>query len=256
MGFSKVLATDGGDALMIKISVSDVRMTYRVLMNRPSTLKELTRDFFHRKVRIMEIKALQGISFEVSSGEVVAIIGRNGAGKSTLLKILAKVLPPTDGRVQTIGTIAPMIELGAGFHPEMSGSENILFYSALMGRDTKKTKARISEIGEWAGVTDHLDLPLRAYSSGMIARLAFATATAETADIILIDEILSVGDAEFQIKSRQRLMEMISKGSSIILVSHDLNAVRDLATRTIWLEKGVVKMSGPTEQVVSEYEKQ
>jgi ABC-type polysaccharide/polyol phosphate transport system ATPase subunit len=149
-----------------------------------------------------------------------------------------------------------MIELGAGFHPELTGAENVLFYSALMGRDIRNTKKRVSAIGEWAGVTDHMDYPLRTFSSGMVARLAFATATDETADVLLIDEVLSVGDADFQLKSSARMTEMISKGAAVVLVSHDMSAVRRLAQKAIWLENGVVKMSGPTEQVVSAYEKQ
>jgi ABC-type polysaccharide/polyol phosphate transport system ATPase subunit len=149
-----------------------------------------------------------------------------------------------------------MIELGAGFHPEMTGAENVLFYSTLMGRDMNRTKSRTQAIGEWAGVSDHMDFPLRTFSSGMVARLAFATATDETADVLLIDEVLSVGDADFQLKSSTRMSELINKGAAVVLVSHDMSAVRKLASKAIWLENGVVKMSGPTEQVVSAYEKQ
>jgi ABC-type polysaccharide/polyol phosphate transport system ATPase subunit len=192
----------------------------------------------------------------VDSGEVIAIIGKNGAGKSTLLKILARVLPPTSGTAKISGSIAPMIELGAGFHPEMSGEENVLLYSTLMGRDVNKTKTRTQSIGEWAGVTDHMDFPLRTFSSGMVARLAFATATDESTDVLLIDEVLSVGDADFQKKSSARMTELIEKGAAVVLVSHDMTAVRKLAQKAIWLENGVVKMSGPTEQVVAAYEKQ
>jgi ABC-2 type transport system ATP-binding protein len=199
--------------------------------------------------------ALKDVSFTVNSGEVIAVIGKNGAGKSTLLKILAQVLPPTSGKAKVSGSIAPMIELGAGFHPEMTGAENVLFYSTLMGRDMHRTKSRTAEIGEWAGVTDHMDFPLRTFSSGMVARLAFATATDETADVLLIDEVLSVGDADFQAKSSQRMTELINKGAAVVLVSHDMTAVRKLAQKAIWLENGVVKMSGPTEQVVAAYEK-
>jgi ABC-type polysaccharide/polyol phosphate transport system ATPase subunit len=201
-------------------------------------------------------QALKDVSFTVDSGEVIAIIGKNGAGKSTLLKILARVLPPTSGTAKISGSIAPMIELGAGFHPEMSGEENVLLYSTLMGRDVNKTKTRTQSIGEWAGVTDHMDFPLRTFSSGMVARLAFATATDESTDVLLIDEVLSVGDADFQKKSSARMTELIEKGAAVVLVSHDMTAVRKLAQKAIWLENGVVKMSGPTEQVVSAYEKQ
>jgi ABC-2 type transport system ATP-binding protein len=241
---------------MATIEITNVSFTYRVLKNRSGTLKELFKDFISRKVRVENYQALKDVSFTVDSGEVIAIIGKNGAGKSTLLKILARVLPPTSGTAKISGSIAPMIELGAGFHPEMSGEENVLLYSTLMGRDVNKTKTHTQSIGEWAGVTDHMDFPLRTFSSGMVARLAFATATDESTDVLLIDEVLSVGDADFQKKSSARMTELIEKGAAVVLVSHDMTAVRKLAHKAIWLENGVVKMSGPTEQVVSAYEKQ
>ena len=240
---------------MATIEISGVSLTYRVLMNHAGSLKELARDILHRKARVQNYIALTDISFEVAPGEVMAIIGKNGAGKSTLLKILARVLPPSTGTVKISGSIAPMIELGAGFHPEMSGAENVLLYSTLMGRDVGKTRSRINAIGEWAGVTSHMDFPLRTFSSGMVARLAFATATDEPADVLLIDEVLSVGDAEFQIKSSTRMAQLINKGSAVVLVSHDMNAVRKHADKTLWLENGRARMFGPTNSVVSEYER-
>jgi ABC-type polysaccharide/polyol phosphate transport system ATPase subunit len=243
-----------GDALMAVIKLENVGFTYRVLLNRTGSLKELFKEAVHGRVRMIDYVALSGVSFELNAGEVVAIIGRNGAGKSTLLKILAGVLPPTEGKSVVNGSIAPMIELGAGFHQEMTGSENVLFYSVLMGRKMKKVKSRIAAIGEWAGVTDHMDFPLRTFSSGMVARLAFATATDEKADVLLVDEILSVGDAEFQKKSRARMDQFIASGAAVVLVSHDLNSVRELSTRTIWLEGGHVKMFGETGAVVDAYE--
>jgi ABC-type polysaccharide/polyol phosphate transport system ATPase subunit len=147
-----------------------------------------------------------------------------------------------------------MIELGAGFHPEMTGAENVLFYSALMGRDIKSVKERTPAIGEWAGVTDHMDFPLRTFSSGMVARLAFATATDERAEVLLVDEVLSVGDADFQEKSKKRMHELINSGAAVVLVSHDMKAVRELAHRAIWLENGHVKMIGKASDVVDAYE--
>ena len=240
---------------MAAIEVKNVRITYRVLMNRSGSLKELFRDAVKGRVRINNYVALDDVSFTVDRGEVLAVLGKNGAGKSTLLKVLARVLPPTAGSVVVNGAIAPMIELGAGFHPELTGAENVVFYSTLLGRDIKKTKANLYEIGEWAGVTDHMNFPLRTFSSGMVARLAFAAATSETPEILLVDEILSVGDTDFQEKSRKRMLEMIKNGAAVVLVSHDMNAVRTLATRAIWLEGGKVKMSGDPEVVVQAYEK-
>ena len=240
---------------MAVIEVKNVQLTYRVLMNRTGSLKELFRDAIKGRVRINNYIALDDVSFAVDKGEVLAVLGKNGAGKSTLLKVLARVLPPTSGSVTIDGKIAPMIELGAGFHPELTGAENVIFYSTLMGRDIKRTKANLAQIGEWAGVTDHMNFPLRTFSSGMVARLAFSTATSETSEVLLVDEILSVGDANFQEKSRNRMNEMIKNGAAVVLVSHDMNAVRTLATRAMWLENGKVKMSGDPEQVVSAYEK-
>ena len=236
------------------IEIKNVNVTYRVLMNKSSSLKELFRDAIKGKARVVDYVALQDISFTVDAGEVVAILGRNGAGKSTLLKVLAGVLPPTKGTSKVNGKIAPMIELGAGFHPEMTGAENVLFYSALMGRDIKSVKERTPAIGEWAGVTDHMDFPLRTFSSGMVARLAFATATDEKAEVLLVDEVLSVGDADFQEKSKKRMHELINSGAAVVLVSHDMSAVKELATRAIWLENGHVKMIGKASDVVDAYE--
>jgi ABC-type polysaccharide/polyol phosphate transport system ATPase subunit len=248
------MAKYGGDALMAVIKLENVGFTYRVLLNRTGSLKELFKEAVRGRVRMIDYVALSGVSFELNAGEVVAIIGNNGAGKSTLLKILAGVLPPTEGKSVVNGNIAPMIELGAGFHPEMTGAENVLFYSVLMGRKSKSAKERIGAIGEWAGVSDHMDFPLRTFSSGMVARLAFATATDDKADVLLVDEILSVGDAEFQKKSRARMDQLIASGAAVVLVSHDLKAVRELSTRTIWLEAGHVKMFGETKAVVDAYE--
>jgi len=239
---------------MSVIEVKNVNVTYRVLMNKSSSLKELFRDAIKGKAHVIDYVALKDVSFTVDKGEVVAILGRNGAGKSTLLKVLAGVLPPTKGTSVVNGKIAPMIELGAGFHPEMTGSENVLFYSVLMGRSVKSVKERTPAIGEWAGVTDHMGFPLRTFSSGMVARLAFSTATDEQTEVLLVDEVLSVGDSDFQMKSKARMEQMITSGAAVVLVSHDMKAVRTLADRAIWLEDGNVKMIGKAGDVVDAYE--
>jgi ABC-type polysaccharide/polyol phosphate transport system ATPase subunit len=236
------------------IEVKNLNVTYRVLMNQTGSLKELFRDAIKGKARVVNYVALQDISFNVEKGEVLAILGRNGAGKSTLLKVLAGVLPPTRGSSKVNGMIAPMIELGAGFHPEMTGAENVLFYSALMGREIKAVKQRIQPIGEWAGVSDHMNFPLRTFSSGMVARLAFATATDDMAEVLLVDEVLSVGDSDFQEKSKDRMREAIQGGTAVVLVSHDRRAVLELATKAIWLEDGRIKMSGNPQEVLTAYE--
>ena len=166
------------------IKAEAINFSYRVLTNHQSSLKTLFKDFVNRKVRVENYQALKDLSFSITKGETVAIIGKNGAGKSTLLKLLAQVVPPTSGQLKVIGSVAPMIELGAGFNPELTGRENIIFYSALLGRDVKEVKARVEEIADWAGVTDHMDHQLRTFSSGMIARLAFSTATDQVPDLL------------------------------------------------------------------------
>jgi ABC-type polysaccharide/polyol phosphate transport system ATPase subunit len=236
------------------IEAKNISFAYRVLNKHHSSLKTLFRDFLHGKVSIEDYVAIKDITFEIKKGETVAIIGKNGAGKSTLLKILARVINPTTGSILITGQVAPMIELGAGFNSELTGKENILFYSALLDRDIDKVKPRINEIINWAGVADHLDYQLRTYSTGMIARLAFSVATDEIPDILLIDEVLSVGDGEFAIKSRERLLEIINSGCTVIMVSHDLTTVAELAQKVIWIEKGEIKMVGQPAEVIAAYQ--
>ena len=240
--------------MSLVIDAKNIDFAYRVLTNHQSSLKTLFKDFLHRKVRVENYQALKNVSFEVTKGETVAIIGKNGAGKSTLLKLLAQVVPPIQGGLKINGTVAPMIELGAGFNPELTGRENIIFYSALLGRDVKKVKQRVDQIADWAGVSDHLDYQLRTFSSGMIARLAFATATDEVPDLLLIDEVLSVGDGEFAQKSKTRMKEIIKSGTTVVLVSHDLTTVAELADRVIWLKKGEVVKTGKPSEVITAYQ--
>ena len=236
------------------IEAKNISFAYRVLNKQHSSLKTLFRDFLHGRVSIEDYVAIKDITFEIKKGETVAIIGKNGAGKSTLLKILARVINPTTGSILITGQVAPMIELGAGFNSELTGKENILFYSALLDRDIDKVKPRINEIINWAGVADHLDYQLRTYSTGMVARLAFSVATDEIPDILLIDEVLSVGDGEFAIKSRKRLLEIITSGCTVIMVSHDLATVAELAQKVIWIEKGQIKMVGQPAEVIAAYQ--
>jgi ABC-2 type transport system ATP-binding protein len=236
------------------IAAKNISFAYRVLNKHHTSLKTLFRDFLHGRVTIEDYVAINDLSFEISKGETVAIIGKNGAGKSTLLKILARVIKPTTGSISITGQVAPMIELGAGFNAELTGRENILFYSSLLDRDINKVKPRINEIIDWAGVADHLDYQLRTYSTGMVARLAFSIATDEVPDILLIDEVLSVGDGEFAIKSRKRLLEIINSGCTVIMVSHDLKTVAELAQKVIWIEKGKIKMVGLPTEVIAAYQ--
>ena len=249
------MAKGGGQAMSTEkiVEVTDVKMAYRRTRHRVSSLKQTAIETIKRRMEYEQFFALNGVSFDIARGETVSIIGRNGAGKSTLLKVVARVLPPTSGRVIVRGQVAPMIELGAGFNAELTGAENIMLYGALLGRSVEQMKSRIEAIGEWAGLTAHLDIPIRAYSSGMVARLAFATATDETPDLLLIDEILSVGDEDFREKSAARTVEMMNSGCGVLLVSHDLEAVKSMSTRAIYLENGAPKAFGTPEEVVQAY---
>ena len=235
------------------VEVTDVTLAYRRTRHRVSSLKQTAIDTINRRMAYEEFFALNGVSFTVARGETLSVIGRNGAGKSTLLKVLARVLPPTSGRVIVRGSVAPMIELGAGFNPELTGAENIMLYGTLLGRDSKTMQGRIEAIADWAQLTEHLDIPIRAYSSGMVARLAFATATDTTPDLLLIDEVLSVGDEDFQTRSKIRTEQMMNSGCAVVLVTHDLSAVKTMATRAIYLDHGAMKASGNPQDVIDAY---
>ena len=235
------------------VEATDVSLAYRRTRHRVSSLKQTAIDTINRRLAYEEFFALNKVSFNIGRGETVSIIGRNGAGKSTLLKVIARVLPPTQGRVIVRGHVAPMIELGAGFNPELTGAENIVLYGTLLGRTPKEMRGRIEAIADWAGLAEHMNIPIRAYSSGMTARLAFATATDVIPDLLLIDEVLSVGDADFREKSAARTQEMMNGGCAVLLVSHDLETVQRMSTRAIYLSNGQEKVSGDPIEVVEAY---
>lgn len=236
------------------IEVSDVTLRYRLDRNRVGTVKEAAVRFIKRDHSYESILALDGVTFTVSPGEIFGVIGPNGAGKSTLMKIIARVLPPSSGRVIVRGSVAPMIELGAGFNPEFTARENVIIYGALLGRDPKFMRERVDVIVEWAGVADFVDIPVRTFSSGMKGRLAFSVATDIEPDILLVDEVLAVGDQAFRKKSEARMNELISGGASVVVVSHALGLVRRLSERVMWIDSGRVKMIGPAQEVVDAYE--
>ena len=192
------------------IEVTGAGHVYRLPTHDASSLKELATRALRRKKKAASLKALDDVTFSVERGEVLAIIGANGAGKSTLMKLLARVLPPTSGRVIVRGKVSPMIELGAGFNPEQTARENIVLYGTLLGRSPQEMRRRCEAIVEWAELVDYLDVPVRAFSSGMVARLAFSAATDVDPDVLLIDEILAVGDDSFQRRSLDRMTQLIS----------------------------------------------
>ena len=235
------------------IEVMDASVSYMIRHGAARTLKETAINAIKRRSHDVEVKAIQNLSFTLNPGEVLAVVGRNGAGKSTLLKLVARVLPPTTGRVIVRGNVSPMIELGAGFNGTLTGLENIVLYGTLLGRTPKEMKERSGAIAQWAGLEESIELPLRTYSSGMVARLAFAIATDIVSDLILIDEVLSVGDAEFQEKSKARMKELIESQSAVVLVTHDLEAARELASKALWIDHGRLMKYGEVNSVVDAY---
>lgn len=237
------------------IEFKNVNLEYVIRHGRATTIKEAAISTIKGIKLDITVNALADINFTVDRGEVLAIIGHNGAGKSSLLKLIARVLPPSSGVVRVNGSVAPMLELGAGFNPELSGEENILLFGVLLGNRTKDMRKKVGEIAEWAGLIDQIKLPLRTYSTGMVARLAFAVATFKKSDVLILDEILGVGDFEFQKKSKAKIKGLITTGEATILVSHDLNAVEFLATKVLWLDHGKQVMLGSTAEVLDAYRK-
>ena len=237
-----------------RIQVENVSLAYRMARDRAGSMKEFAINILKRQVVYESLWAVDGVSFEVGKGEVFAVIGPNGAGKSTLLKILAGVLPPTSGRVIVRGFVSPMIELSAGMNPEMTGRENIVLFGTLLGRDPADMRERVNSIAEWAELTEFLDVPLRNYSTGMYSRIGFAVATDVKPEILLVDEVLSVGDQNFKQKSTERIEALMSGGTTVIIVSHSLSTVRTMAERVLWLDHGHIKMIGDAGTVVDAYE--
>lgn len=239
----------------VAISLDNVTQRYRVISERPDTVRELFARFFRHKTSFHDFEALKNVSFSIHRGEVVGLIGRNGSGKSTTLKIIAGVYRPTAGRVEVNGTVAPLIELGAGFHPELTGRENILVNGLLMGYSKKEMLARQQSIIDFAGIGDFIDAPVKQYSSGMYVRLAFAVATEVEPDILVVDEILSVGDLAFQKKCYDRLKSFRDLRKTIILVTHSMGDILSHCDRAIYLDKGEIQFDGPAEEAVDLYKK-
>lgn len=238
---------------MACVILDDVSFAYRLSRNRGGTLKEAMINMVRRQVEYEQLWALKNLSIGVSKGEVLGVIGPNGAGKSTLMRVIARVLPPTSGRVRVEGVVAPMIELGAGFNPELTGFENIVLYGSLLGRDPREMRDRAESIAVWAGVEGFLDVPLRSYSSGMQARLGFSVATDVKPDILLIDEVLSVGDQAFREKSLARVESLIAGDTAVVFVSHNMPTVCKISDRVIWLDQGAVVAAGEPKAVTEMY---
>ena len=235
------------------INVDGVSVQYRVPQERIGTFKEYMIRYIQRQIKHNTFLALDNISLNVNRGEVFGIIGENGAGKSTLLKLIAKVLRPTRGRIWVKGRVAPLLEVGAGFHPELTGRENVYLNGAMLGFTQKEMDKRFQQIVDFAELWDFIDAPLRTYSSGMWARLGFAVATDVDPDILIVDEILSVGDENFQRKSSERIAAFREKGATILLVSHNMSLIEEMCDRAVLFDHGKVVTIGTTKAVVNSY---
>ena len=235
------------------IRVDHVSMNFRKNVNHATSMKEWVIAKLKGQLKYEDFFALNDVSFTVSTGEVVGIVGTNGSGKSTLLKVISGIYKPTSGSVVTAGRIAPMLELGSGFDYELSGRENVFLNGAIMGYSEEFLKNKYDEILAFSELEDFIEQPLKTYSSGMIMRLAFSVATLVNPEILIVDEILAVGDERFQKKSFERMMSLIHGGTTVLMVSHNLNQIQEICSRAIWLNKGSLVLSGSTEEVCSAY---
>lgn len=235
------------------VHLEAVGLAYRLSRSHAASLKEAAVQAVRRRSDRQRFWALRDVSFDVHAGEVLGVVGRNGAGKSTLMKVVSRVLPPTDGRVVVRGRTAPLIELGAGFEYELTAFENIVLYGTYLGRDADQMRRRVPEIASWAGLEEHLEAPLRTFSSGMLARLAFSIAVDVEPRVLVVDEVLSVGDEAFRTRSAQRIDELIHGGAAVLLVTHDLEQLQARASRALWLEQGRVQAQGAPAEVVAAY---
>ncbi len=235
------------------VRLENVGVRYRVASERIATFKEYLIRRVEGKVHHRDFWALRDVSFSTFPGEVFGLIGHNGAGKSTLLKLVARVLKPTEGRVVVRGRVAPLLEIGAGFHGELTGRENVFLNGALLGFTYQEMEEKFSRIVDFAELWDFIDAPMRTYSSGMWARLGFATATDTQPDVLIVDEVLSVGDEAFQKKSFSRIMQFRENGATILLVSHNLVSVESLCHRVAWMDHGHLKEIDESKTIVQKY---
>ena len=235
------------------IKAENVSVKYLMAYDRIKSMKEYLVQLVKGKIQYEEFWALRDVSFEVRKGEVLGIIGHNGAGKSTLLKVISGILKPTTGSVQVNGTIVPMLELGSGFDFDLTGRENVFLNGAILGYSEQFLKGKYKEIAEFSELGQFIDVPLRNYSSGMVMRLAFSIATVVQPDILIVDEILAVGDAAFQEKSKKRMLELMGGGTTVLFVSHSLSQIREMCSKAIWLDHGEMVMAGTTAQICDAY---
>lgn len=236
------------------IKVENMTKKFKIYSDKPNTLKE--RLVFWKKNQVEERTVLKSINLEIKKGETVALIGTNGSGKSTLLKLMTKIIYPTTGKVETNGKLTSLLELGAGFHPDFTGRENIYFNASIFGLTRSEIDKRIDQIIEFSELEQFIDNPIRTYSSGMYMRLAFSVAINVDAEILLIDEILAVGDQHFQEKCFDKLKELKNSDKTIVIVTHSLEAVKMICNRAIWIRDGEIEMDSKPEKVIEKYLKE
>ena len=236
----------------IAISVENVEKSFKIYKDKGFTLKERIL-FFKSRNAYVKNNILRGISFDIEKGDILGIVGKNGSGKSTLLKLITKIIYPDSGSIKINGKVSSLIELGAGFHPDMTGRENIYINASIYGLTKKEIDAKLDTIIKFSELEEFIDSPIRTYSSGMYMRLAFSVAINVEAEILLIDEILSVGDANFQAKCFRKMQELKDSGITIVIVSHDLHTMEKLCNKVIWIESGKIKRSGIPNEVLKEY---
>lgn len=236
------------------VSVKNISLKFKMEQNRANSLKEFCVRWLKRDLKSEDFWALTDVSFDVEKGDVIGIIGHNGAGKSTLLKVISGIMKPTKGMIEAHGNIVPMLELGSGFDMELSGRENIYLNGAILGYSEEFLNEKYDEIVAFSELGNFIEAPLRTYSSGMLARLAFSVACIVEPEILIVDEILSVGDADFQEKSRARMMELMTGGTTVFFVSHSLKQIREMCNKVVWLEHGKIQAIGKTEEICNMYE--
>lgn len=243
-----------GESMNEVITLTDVGMRFNLSREKVDSVKEYFIKFVKRELVFNEYWALRNISFCVEKGDRVGILGLNGAGKSTLMKVIAGVFKPTEGTVLKKGVIAPMIELGAGFDMQYTGAENIFLYGAVLGHPRKFMEQKYDEIVEFSELKEFIDVPLKNYSSGMKARLGFAIATVVSPDILILDEVLSVGDAKFRKKSEKKIIDMMDTGVTVLFVSHNINQIKNICNKALILDKGRLVKYGNTDEITAMYE--
>lgn len=236
------------------VSVKNISLKFKMEQNRANSLKEFCVRWLKRDLKSEDFWALTDVSFDVEKGDVIGIIGHNGAGKSTLLKVISGIMKPTKGTIEAHGNIVPMLELGSGFDMELSGRENIYLNGAILGYSEEFLNEKYDEIVAFSELGNFIEAPLRTYSSGMLARLAFSVACIVEPEILIVDEILSVGDADFQEKSRARMMELMTGGTTVFFVSHSLKQIREMCNKVVWLEHGKIQAIGKNEEICNMYE--